>query len=447
MSNSTHQSKYAEEEEEEMLKVCPNDCKRSDGSRCSTIKYEQEPYTTFIPKAQQLFVGMFPERRNDTFTVKRMYGGGFNRIMGLVITPPKPSKYTLPWLQRGIKSLYSSCTRTDTVSAKPSKYILRAPRVPGEAVGMEYDVAAIQYAHRALNLPIPKVVSYDSGSENKLGQQYMVQEWLPGQNADQVWKDVNLTIQQRKHLVREIIHVSRSLQAITSDCAGTIKPSTHMASRSLPALEKFALSRNHPKSHIPAVAQTTLEFLLDIITRREQREKIDDNFVLPQWSTIRKLFVHLHTRGFIPDEDKFYFCHLDLFGRNILVSPGRDTLAVTGIVDWDSNYAKFCPKFMAYRAPFWTWAENEYDGENEEFCDFEPEDEQAKVLKRYWESLAGEEWCKYAFAKEYQLARRAFELLQDDNWSNTEYESILAGWTKLYPEDNLEMEFNDSDDE
>jgi hypothetical protein len=425
--------------------VCPNGYQRTDGSGCSTIEYRhQERYETFTPKAEQLFVALFPARCNDTLTVTRMHGGGFNRIMGLTITPSKPSKYTLPWFQQGIKSLYGSCTRTNTRSAKLSEYILRAPRSPGEAADMEYDVAALQYAHRAVKLPIPKVVSYDSGAENALGQQYMIQERLPGRNGDEVWRDVKLTVQQRQSMVREIIRISQSMQAVTSDCAGTIKPTTDTTSQTSLVIEKLVPRIKPPPTEI-SVPQTTLECLLDIIARIEQREKNDDDFVLLWWGQLRKLFTSLHARGFLPDEDKFYFCHLDLYGRNILVSPSSESLAITGILDWDSEYAKFCPKFMAYRAPVWLWNSNERQAEKEELCDFEPKDEPAQALKLYWKSLAGEEWCRYAFTKEYQIARRAFNLLREGNWHFNEVDDIVAEWNQMYPDDDLEKDWPDDE--
>jgi hypothetical protein len=137
-------------------------------------------------------------------------------------------------------------------------------------------------------------------------------------------------------VIRELVGISSALQGVTSGCAGTIKPTTSPNFSSLLSLEKFETKGfSDPRTHIAATPQTTLEFLLDTITRWEQHEKGSDSdgFVLPQWSQLRKLCTHLHTRGFIPDEDVFYFCHLDLLGRNILVSPTSSSLAVTGILD------------------------------------------------------------------------------------------------------------------
>jgi hypothetical protein len=76
------------------------------------------------------------------------------------------------------------------------------------------------------------------------------------------------------------------------------------------------------------------------------------------------------------------------------------------------------------------------------------EDEEKQALKRYWESLAGEEWCRHAYWKEYKIARRAFSVLQNgffNSWYTT-VEEIVEEWGAMYPEDDLQEEFELSDD-
>ena len=72
------------------------------------------------------------------------------------------------------------------------------------------------------------------------------------------------------------------------------------------------------------------------------------------WHQLKIIVQSLHDMGLIPDTDKFYFCYLDLYLRNMLVQFGLDPeLKITGVIDWDARLAHFCPKFVAYRAPFW----------------------------------------------------------------------------------------------
>lgn len=73
---------------------------------------------------------------------------------------------------------------------------------------------------------------------------------------------------------------------------------------------------------------------------------------MPGWFRLRHIVVQLYDLGFLPDGDKFYFCHMDLMVRNVMVDVTDDTTVhLTGILDWDAEFACFVPKFVAYRAP------------------------------------------------------------------------------------------------
>ena len=77
------------------------------------------------------------------------------------------------------------------------------------------------------------------------------------------------------------------------------------------------------------------------------------------WPKFVLIAKSMHSLGFIPNSDKFYFYHFDLYSRNILVQiTSNSNVEVTGLLDWDAQFAIFAPKF------------------------------------------AGEEWCKYAYTPE-----------------------------------------------
>ncbi|KAG9188167.1 hypothetical protein G6011_02090 [Alternaria panax] len=59
---------------------------------------------------------------------------------------------------------------------------------------------------------------------------------------------------------------------------------------------------------------------------------------------------------FVPDDDEFRSCRLDLYARKMLVEIEDDAnLKLTGLLDWDAGFAYSCPKFVACRAPFYLW--------------------------------------------------------------------------------------------
>ena len=74
----------------------------------------------------------------------------------------------------------------------------------------------------------------------------------------------------------------------------------------------------------------------------------------------------MHFLGFILDTDKFYFCHLDLYSRNILIRiTSNHTVEITGLLDWDAQFAIFTPKFVALRPLRWMWVDEEHHEFNE----------------------------------------------------------------------------------
>jgi len=154
--------------------------------------------------------------------------------------------------------------------------------------------------------------------------------------------------------------------------------------------------------------------------------------------------------GFIPDSDRFYFCHLDLYPRNMLVEIEDDSsLPLTGLLDWDAQFAYFCPKFVAYRAPSWLWVSGGHEY-NEMIAADEPKDAEYRRLKSLWEKAASTEWKRYAYEPEYMIARRMFALLRDGirrDGDKEEARSIVDGWQELYPDQRLATAYaNDESD-
>jgi len=83
-----------------------------------------------------------------------------------------------------------------------------------------------------------------------------------------------------------------------------------------------------------AVTQSTLEFMLEQAERWKRVDAFLDLPTVTRWRQFKIIAQSLYDMGFIPDTDKFYFCHLDLFPRNVLVQTTKDSeLMVTGVLD------------------------------------------------------------------------------------------------------------------
>jgi hypothetical protein len=204
--------------------------------------------------------------------------------------------------------------------------------------------------------------------------------------------------------------------------------------------------------------QSTLEHLLDLCSRWEAHQK--DSWVNPIWAQFKKIAQHLHTHGFVPDTDHFHFLHLDMFARNLLINREfPKSVTLSGVVDWDAGYSSFVPKFMAFRAPFWLWTSNNPDAGSTIVSGPVVEQETLTcsttadidiAAKAIWEQEPGEEWKRFATAPEYIIARRMWSFLRFGHRTNQgfeEGENIVKAWEELHPEDDVEEDFEFTEEE
>jgi hypothetical protein len=56
---------------------------------------------------------------------------------------------------------------------------------------MEYEFAMLQLVESHLQTPVPHTLNFDSSDNNILGQAYMLQNRLPGQNLSSILKFLN----------------------------------------------------------------------------------------------------------------------------------------------------------------------------------------------------------------------------------------------------------------
>ncbi|KAH7357350.1 hypothetical protein BKA66DRAFT_574511 [Pyrenochaeta sp. MPI-SDFR-AT-0127] len=421
----------------------PIDCV-SKASTSSTALYCQEPFGTFEKKVTQVCAIEFG---NSKVIIKHMDGGSYNRVTALTVCPP-PAKLRLSWLCSLIPFLKS---RQGLV--EPNEYILRNLRSPKfwKEWGMPYDVRVLAFARAHLGSIVPQIIRWNIDANNMLSQPYMIQERLPGQNLDKIWK--TLTLAQKKSALHIVVDITKKLQTITSNTPGVLVPTDDPQCISSDASTQLCTFKvGHPSTmtwtkewSTPATQQTTLEFLQEQADRWHDYEGHVDPIILPYWRAFRKLSQKLQEMGLLRDDDMFYFCHLDLYPRNLLVEiVDESTLKLTGLIDWDAAYAHFCPRFVAYRAPFWLWQEDGVDEWDEMLAMTEPTNPDLAQLKRLFEQLADDRWKQYAFSPEYALARRMFKYLRDGMFSNDSYddvENIIEEWQKLHFDEKLDLEY------
>ncbi|KAF1829105.1 hypothetical protein BDW02DRAFT_583970 [Decorospora gaudefroyi] len=400
----------------------------------STVLHEQEPFETFKSRVALL---CFHEFGNATVIIERMRGGTYNRITAITVTPLPPRPLSVPWLCSFLRTHESQ-----TKQLHPKYYILRAlRRCRSNDWGLAYDAPTLEFACSIFGSVVPRLVRINPHSDNVLLRPYTIQERLPGQNLSCIWK--SLTMAQKECALRIIVRLTRKLQTVQGSAAGVIArtdPSKHFNTMNTPQIHTFNPGDRYTPRSIgpstgPAVPQTTLQFMQHQAQRWSKQEEHDGLPTQQKWRQFITITQSLHDTGYLPNDDKFYFCHLDLYPRNLLVDViDTATLKLTGVLDWDADFAHFCPKFVAFRAPFWLWLDKDADESDERLATVEPADPDLLRLKRLWEECAGAEWMRYAFAPEYVIARRMFVRLRDGmgrvgNWEDVV--SIVRDWQAL----------------
>ncbi|KAI4700429.1 hypothetical protein J4E89_010989 [Alternaria sp. Ai002NY15] len=409
-------------------------------SQTSTVAYGQESFEFFRIRVAELCATLFPRA---TCRIEHMRGGGYNRITAITVTPLPPRAFTIPWIHSFLTS------DEDYVKAyTPKHHILRSARrePSSDDLDMRYDVATLTFARINFGIVVPPIIHLDEHPRNPLSRSYTIQSRLPGHNLNKIWP--KLTINQKINTVHIVVQVMEKLHTIQDPKAGIIASLTrlpHSPNKVIPEFQAFKTSQDPVSAFSehadrPAEAMTTRQFLIHQSYRWKILEEDRDDGDKAPWYCFDIIAQALYDKGFIPDEEKFYFCHLDLYPRNMLVEIEDDSsLLLTGLLDWDAQFAYFCPKFVAYRAPFWLWVPGGqwYD---EMIAADMPEDAECRRLKSLWEKAASTEWKRYAYEPEYMIARRMFALLRDGihhDGDKEEARSIVDEWQKLHYDQRL----------
>ena len=152
------------------------------------------------------------------------------------------------------------------------------------------------------------------------------------------------------------------------------------------------------------------------------------------WHGFIRVAKEMHTLGFLPDDEKFHFCHLDFNIYNFLGEVHNDsTLHITGVLDWDT--AVFAPKFVACRPPYYFWMPADEDECDEDMAVVEPLTDLDRELKQVFLETASAEFQRHAFFPEHVIARRIFNVFQEGLHRNscvTEAEALIDAWDRFH---------------
>jgi hypothetical protein len=165
-------------------------------SDSSTVVYDHEPFETFKARVLELCQQVLGPPKGE-ISIKRMHGGGFNRIVGISVT--------------------------SSGSPTASQYVLRVPRF--DAARLDRDLAPLQLLLRRSKIKIPEVIAFDTTSHNVLESPYMIQTRIPGSPLFPAYPD--LPHEMKCAIAYELGKVFLQLNFIRSVVAGrpTLSPS------------------------------------------------------------------------------------------------------------------------------------------------------------------------------------------------------------------------------
>ena len=437
-------------------------------SQTSTEEYCQNPFEEFSLQVKELCEQFWmaqpkPENNDDSasaahngipsiagplgpkkFTLERMNGGGFNRVIGIDIADPRGE------------------------SVRPSRLVLRVPRFVHARP--DRDVATLRFVRKYTSIPVPEVVTYDFTKNNPLNSPYLVQARIPGhslQNNPGPSYYPNLSHKQKCIVAKELGRILREIQAVEHSSPGLIEAAIDSESgqdyivrhleisagsagidaeldlnTKLPFFQPRIYGADPDASEGPSgqsirFDQSTYYFFLVQFGRLRASELRRDPAMIGWWHYYERLAIMARQMDDLDlmGDGRNCLCHLDLntAPRNIMAHVDSDeSLTISGILDWDS--AIFAPRFVGCVPPMWIWAWSDEE-EDETHANDTPSTSEQQELKQLFEDAVGPTFLEFAYRPEYRLARRLFQFATDGMRTSeevTEVESLLAEWATIY---------------
>lgn len=388
------------------------------GTQTSTAEYDQEPFETFRLHVQELASELWDDSIAENILIERLCGGGYNRIIGVSKTP----------------------TATDA----GFNYVLRIPRF--EDSDISKDLAALQYVHNLGGIPVPGIIQFDTGSENKLGKPYMLLHRLPGQDINSHGYST-LNHGEKCRIAKDLGHLYRQMLATTSDIPGILDLKSS-SSLSGSVVEPFinadlfegeilaspsARPSTTPKDWLCYIFETKKNIWLKRWNHHKDSLKIFDDLMA--------MVADLEADGWF-ENVPFSLCHTDLEPRNIIFDPSSQSSEpiITGILDWDN--ALIAPSFNLCKPPVWIWGWMDEpedptvddEKENEKMANYIPPTEEYKALREIFEEAAGPVYMRYAYSSAYRLGRDLIRFAIDGlsaSWTEREAAQMVEDWPEM----------------
>ncbi|KAK4452745.1 hypothetical protein QBC34DRAFT_492246 [Podospora aff. communis PSN243] len=375
-----------------------------------------------------------------------------------------PAAIVVDSLRGGAYNRIFVATRYPNDGTEPIAHLIRIPRddtayLNDGNLELDKDIAVLEFVQQWLpDIPAPRVVRYDLSHGNEFSYKHMVQTFLPGEVIANIYGDIDH--KTRCQIAIEVGNVYRQLLSAQSRIPGVpILPAGvgHLRIAPYPDADPRA-AISYPDACSTATPTTTpLELITslfdkrhdDAIERLQPRDPILKSINERHFSVVT-MARDMDAAGIFKDVPYSFF-HTDLFPRNLLavVKPKPGHPVLTGVIDWDS--ARFFPAFMAAKPPIWLWRwaayastdsdsdpdsgsassaryrlDDDDDSDDEAKAGDVPASERDREIKALFEQAAGETYMRYAYGREYWIARKLFTFAYEDRYKT--FEPAVAAW-------------------
>ncbi|KZF25507.1 kinase-like protein [Xylona heveae TC161] len=126
------------------------------------------------------------------------------------------------------------------------------------------EVATMEFARTVLDLPAPKVLSWNATDQNPVGAEYIIMEEAKGSQLHNVWK--NLQLRAKRDIIRRIVDIERKLLSVSFNKIGSL----YFNDSEIPGCEPAATTTGGSREVNNCI---TSRFCIGPIVRREFWEK------------------------------------------------------------------------------------------------------------------------------------------------------------------------------
>lgn len=358
----------------------------------STIEYSHEPFSTFAPKVCKLCLAI---GLGEPVKVERMTGGAYNRVTKLFFdTTIGPCRFP----ECVLRNPREVPTEDDAANAKKKE--------------IKDQVTVLRLLDRETLIPVPKVLAYDSSSDNAIESSYIVQTCCPGEPLSEIFHElpINEKLEITKLVADLIVRIERVIFPVSGRLisAGDLPDRCDDFStlRTSIGLAPFRLSPEVDFLSTPP--SPSLDVLLASLINTQISLARDLTLPWVIWSRLRQIMLEMKERGLLDDKQPVLW-HWDFASWNILVQKEDSRWTITAILDWDG--AMSVPRVLTREPPIWLWHRN---------------DQNLSEIRREHDMLVPSE-----LNSEQQLVKNQFDSYMEARVSNYSTDAYNRGrWTR-----------------